>query len=201
MEKTSYKNGDFVVFSNGDLGIYQSYENGNTNIVNLHFWLSADRCYCSPSTVVDESNIVNMANKEQIDVLLNAVTEAGYEWDGEELTLVRKHNPLFKVGDKIIKKDSRGGLVHEITDIGDDYYILKRGNILPFDNQSNYTLVYKHTNHEFKPFQKVLYKHHGKWHCDFVDQYISDVLHLIHYGSVDHNNVVPYEGNEKLLEN
>lgn len=139
------KDGDVLEFGDHGrlvVGIV-SYINKSTGKVDVYCLLEDNKFKPGVFYNLDTINPYP-ATKEQRDVLMEAMNDAGYEWDVEkkELKLVK---PKFKVGDKIVNTlmkymgaDRTTGTISEITD---DKYIFSDGSYICIGNQGSWELV------------------------------------------------------------
>ena len=85
------------------------------------------------------------ATKEQRDILMKAMNDAGYKWDAEKKELKKLVEPKFKVGDKIVdifmKYMDTPGTQFIISQITDDKYIFTDGSYILISSQDSWELV------------------------------------------------------------
>lgn len=129
--------------------------------------------------------------------------------------LVKDITPIFKIGDKIKKKDGSDYRLRTIESINYNFYIIKTPDWfdncyitdkLPFNCQDEYELIHsnKFDINTLKPFESrvlVRDKNTDKWRSNFWGFY--DIDHAMNYPYECCGNsyvqCIPYEGNEHLL--
>lgn len=151
--------------------------------------------------------IVNcrLATEEEKQILFQAIKDNGYKWNAETKTLTKLIEPKFKVGDKIVKKNSVCVPVL-ITKVSDEFYYSNTESsvgVLSISEQDEYELVSdKFDITTLKPFDKVLVRgcdvYH--WSCDLFSFYHADA-EVDKFGTISGywKQCVPYAGNEHLL--
>ena len=84
----------------------------------------------------------HLATNKQRNLLFQKMKEAGYKWNPQTKTLVKIIEPIFKVGDKIIR--IKTGDIYEIIKIIPNYYIAKYlGSeiMISFNDHDEYGLI------------------------------------------------------------
>lgn len=165
-------------------------------------------CFHSEETyLTDEAYHPRFATEEEKKKLFGAIKANGYKWNPETKTLEKLIEPKFKVGDKIIKRDS---IVNSwiVSSVSSEYYGLKSPNgiegigVLPVSEQDEYELVpNKFDVINFEPFMKVLVRSDNSdvWECDFFSLYNPKCSNRFHCIGAWYNICIPYIGNEHLL--
>ena len=129
------------------------------------------------------------AIKEQRDILMKAMNDAGYKWNTRTKTLEKLVEPKFKVGDKIVNLPMKymGGSWTQgtISKITDDKYIFTDGSYTSISSQDSWELVYdkkpKFDPKTLKPFDKVLVRD---------DESLTWKTNMFSY--IDNNKKYPY---------
>lgn len=152
--------------------------------------------------------VQRLATEEEKEKLLKAIEDKGYKWNSENKTLeksIEKPKPKFKVGDKIIKKNSVCVPIL-ITKVSDDFYYSNTESsvgILSISEQDNYELVPdKFDINSLIPFEsRVLVRDndYGEWRGAFWGHLRQEAD--IKYDTLRgvYRQCIPYEGNEHLL--
>lgn len=145
-----------------------------------------------------------LATEKEKEKLFQAIKDNGFHWNTDTKTLEKL--PIFKVGDKIVKKNGIEVPIL-ITGVGDKYYWFTTENsteVLPIAEQDDWELVTnKFDINTLKPFEsKVLVRN-----CDsaywkpaifgFIERDKNDPFYVV--GGNFFNKCIPYEGNEHLL--
>ena len=129
------------------------------------------------------------AIKEQRDILMKAMNDAGYKWNTRTKTLEKMVEPKFKVGDKIVNLPMKymGGSWTQgtISKITDDKFIFTDGSYTSISSQDSWELVYdkkpKFDPKTLKPFDKVLVRD---------DESLTWKTNMFSY--IDNNKKYPY---------
>jgi hypothetical protein len=140
------KDGDVLSSIRGCPFIYDKYRNQRNNL--LYYYAGIDgngdfvmKCPKKMLYHFGPSTDAVPATKEQRDLLLAKMREAGYLWDAEKKELRKIFEPQFKVGDDI----KTGNTIDTIAEI--DYatrsYLCKSGRTIWFENQDLWHLVPK----------------------------------------------------------
>ena len=159
---------------------------------------------------------VSFASEKEKTKLFNAIEEHRYKWNAETKTLEnliepkliepKLIEPKFKVGDRIVKKNS---LTKSLVIIGvsSEYYELCNTSVsivvLPITEQDDWELVPKRFDiTALKPFDKVLVRNRdtNKWTISLFSH--SNGLGIYKYSCINDSGYVlciPYEGNEHLM--
>ena len=99
---------------------------------------------------VEDSKDFHPATKEQRDILMKAMADAGYAFDFKKLELKKIVVPIFNIGDTIIEKDLDECGYGTIKDIKNGQYIFTDGSGINIDEQEEWQLKTS-TNIERKP--------------------------------------------------
>lgn len=147
-----------------------------------------------------------LATEEEKQKLFQAIKDNGYRWDEETKTLVKFiEKPKFKVGDKIVKKNSAYAPIL-ITKISDGFYYSNTESsvgVVSISVQDEYELVPdKFDISTLIPFEsRVLIRDYEEnmwipafWGC-ILDR--KQMRYLTTRGA--YHFCIPYEGNEHLL--
>ena len=181
--------------------------NEDPNLIKKYVNLSETYFYTDKSPICNINAVkeIRLATEEEKTKLFDAIKANGYKWNSETKTLEKFFEPKFKVGDKVVKKDTNEDVVL-ITDIADNYYTVetKYGMevAISISIQNEYELVpNKFDITTLKPFDKVLVRDTNtqKWTADVFSFF--DKTHVYPYVCVGHytNQCIPYFGNEHLL--
>lgn len=140
-----FKDGDVLVHTQNGRFIMSIYKsNENEKLINTHaiFWDREEGLSVGIQICCYTDN-VRFATKEEKAKLFQAIKENGYKWNEETKTLEKLVEPKFKVGDKIVKKNSISAPV-EITSVGDEFYYSYTPNsvgVLHIKDQDDWELV------------------------------------------------------------
>lgn len=138
-----FKDGDVLVHTQNGRFIMSIYKsNENEKLINTHviFWDREEGLSVGMQICCYTDN-VRFATKEEKAKLFKAIKDNGYKWNPETKTLDKL--PKFKVGDKIVKKNS-GCVPFVIMGVSDDYYYSNTESsveVLPIAEQDNWELV------------------------------------------------------------
>lgn len=147
-----------------------------------------------------------LATEEEKQKLFKAIKDNGYRWDEETKTLVKLiEKPKFKVGDKIVKKNSACAPMLITTVSNEFYYSNTESSVgaLAISEQDNYELVPdKFDINTLTPFEsRVLIRDYEEnmwvpafWGCILDGK---QMRYLTTRGA--YHFCIPYEGNEHLL--
>lgn len=147
-----------------------------------------------------------LATEEEKQKLFDTINANGYRWNQETKTLEKLIKPKFKVGDKIIKKNSIYAPML-ITQVGDEFYysnIDSSVGILPISKQDEYELIpNKFDINTLVPFEsRVLVRDYsyGPWKVSLWGCLVDSSWGFI-YDTIrgSYMQCIPYEGNEHLL--
>ena len=150
-------------------------------------------------------NDFTYATEEEKEKLFKAIKENGYKWNNETKTLEKLIEPKFKVGDKIVKRNSITN-PWIVNSVSSEYYGLKLHKdseaigVLTVSEQDDYELVPdKFEISSLKPFDKVLTRANDDdtWVCNLYSHRMKD-YHVILNAELA-VQCIPYEGNELLL--
>ena len=178
------------------------------------------QCYCAinifEELVLNSDNWTpikgcRLATEEEKQKLFQAIKDNGYKWDTKTKTLEKLIEPVFKVGNRITKRDSiENSWV--VSSVSSEYYGLQlpKGSegigTLPIIDQDKYELIpNKFDITTLKPFDKVLVrdKSNEVWTANFYSHYdATSDKPFICVGWSEMNEYrycIPYEGNEHLL--
>ena len=197
--------GDIVVCTNKSCtftAIFKSMRDGSSFYRYGVMYDNKFRCLDSCWSGFNDS--CRLATEEEKTKLFDAIKANGYKWNAETKTLEKLVEPKFKVGDKVVKKDTNEDVVL-ITDIADNYYIVetKYGMevTISISIQNDYELVPdKFDITTLKPFDKVLVRSDNSdvWECDFFSSYNPNCSNKFHCIGAWYNKCIPYIGNEHL---
>lgn len=192
-----FKDGDILKSGNGSIFIYKKSD------------VDGFGCYCGFDTVgvfvvssgrCWTSYVTGFATEEEKQKLFDAIKENGYKWNAETKTLEKLIEPIFKVGDKIC----RNGIIFEISQINKECYTCHTDESLvtiDFKHQDKYELVpSKFDISTLKPFEsRVLARidNYNLWKPTIFGFWDEDGAYMV--GGSFWRQVIPYEGNEKLL--
>ena len=174
--------------------------------------------YCSINTIGEFSSTgmkshslvgLNLASKEEMQKLFDAIKANGYKWNAETKTLEKLFVPKFKVGDKIRHK-THIRQENAVTEIKDTHYILDDELALPFTSQDEYELVpNKFDITTLKAFEsKVLVRDgndddYDTWLPAIFGTIVSKINDndspFVVVGGIFYEKCIPYESNEHLL--
>ena len=200
-----FEDGDIVAFDAHHLQIFifkDKKENNTLSDCYLMLDVEDDELYLEDGMYY----VTRFATEEEKKKLFQAIKNNGYNWNAETKTLEKLIEPKFKVGDKIIKRDS---IVNSwiVSSVSSEYYGLKTRNnseciaIMSIAEQDEYDLVpdkFDATN--FEPFMKVLVRSDNSdvWECDFFSSYNPKCSNRFHCIGAWYNICIPYIGNEHL---
>lgn len=208
-----FKNGDII--SNGDyVAIF--YKIGtpcgciSNSVVYYHCYYTQKYCIFKKELDFGIGIFTEFkyATEEERQKLFNAIKANGYEWNSETKTLKKLVVPKFKVGDRIVKKNSVCVPIL-ITNVSDEFYYSNTGSsvgVLSISEQDEYTLLpllpNKFDINTLKPFDKVLVRDCNShvWNIQFFEKYKSGKFPFICMGYNKYKECIPYEGNEHLLD-
>ena len=202
-----FKDGDIVISDKGD----------------IHLLRTKDSSYCAyrksrgkfpafDSTPTIRVKVVRLATEEEKQKLFDAIKSNGYEWKEETKTLEKLVGPKFKVGDRIVKRNSiTTSLI--VSSVSSEYYGLKLSEgvegigVLPVSEQDDYEFVpNKFDITTLVPFEsKVLVrdKNNDKWIGQFFSHYDngSDRPYVCIgiEGLCEYKKCIPFKNNEYLL--
>jgi hypothetical protein len=201
------KDGDVLSSIRGCPFIYDKYRNQRNNL--LYYYAGIDgngdfvmKCPKKMLYHFGPSTDAVPATKEQRDLLLAKMREAGYLWDAEKKELRKIFEPQFKVGDDI----KTGNTIDTIAEI--DYatrsYLCKSGRTIWFENQDLWHLAPKphYDISNFHAGMPVLVRADNACRWDYsVFSRITgneDWKFAVCNG-VSFTQCIPFEGNETLL--
>jgi hypothetical protein len=147
-----------------------------------------------------------LATEEEKAKLFKAIKDNGYKWNEESKTLEKLIEPKFKVGDRIVKKNSVCVPIL-ITNVSDEFYYsntVSSVGILSISEQDEYELVLnKFDINTLVPFEsKVLVRNANNkvWRPTIFGCYMKDKYEPFYVlGGTGWKQCIPYEGNEHLL--
>ena len=166
-----------------------------------HYYMLHDSFHSETAYLTDNKYPIRFASEEEKAQLFQAIKDNGYKWNAE--TKILEKLLKFKVGDKIIPKDSinKSRVINAILD---NEYNLFGGGKIPFSDQDNYELVPNNFDiTTLVPFEsRVLVRDNikEKWHPGIWGYYDSDCQDYPYklIGDIS-RYCIPYEGNEHLL--
>ena len=202
--------GDIVVCTNKSCtftAIFKSMRDGSSFYRYGVMYDNKFRCLVNDWSDFNDS--CRLATEEEKQKLFQTIKNNGYKWNPETKTLEKAIQPKFKVGDKVVKKDTNEDVVL-ITDIADNYYIVetKYGMeaTISISIQNDYELVpSKFDINTLKPFDKVLVrdKCSDVWTANFYSHYdATSDRPFVCVGWSEMNEYrycIPYEANKELL--
>lgn len=224
------ENGKCVIFPKGKTtweGFHRPFKDGDvfSAIISGKLWYGIykkefDRvlyCYVSYSTVTksiyQQSNVcainsiseMHFATEEEKEKLFKAIKDNGYRWNPESKTLEKLVEPIFKAGDRVMKKCGASVPVL-ITRVGKDFYYSHKESftgVFSIAEQDDWELVPdKFDITTLVPFEsRVLVRAaNRKWVTAFYSHYDKESsLHYCVVGGLWYEQCIPYEGNEHLL--
>ena len=159
-----------IVFYNDTVAIFKEWGDDTlfrthcvfyTNVSNKIYSIEIDR----PLFGKYIRKHIRFATEDEKRMLFDAIKVNGYKWNEETKTLEKLIEPKFKVGDKIIKRDS---IVNSwiISSVSSEYYGLKLPNgsegigVLSIAEQDDYELV-PDIKPKFKVGDKIVKKNIG----------------------------------------
>ena len=205
-----FKDGDilsyqFPWFKNRSVYIYRYHPTMNTS---YYVALSGDLDFSiSPGegcALYGNNDTARLATEEEKEKLFQAIKEHRYKWNPETKTLDKL--PKFKVGDRIVRKNSVCVPIL-ITNVSDEFYYSNTGSsvgVLSISEQDEYVLVPDEFNiTTLVPFEsRVLVRNYNKdaWRVSFWGCLI-DNEHGFKYDTIrgSYKQCIPYEGNEHLI--
>lgn len=211
-----FKDGDVLycnVNDNGDNDDYYKYVFILKEIIEdrviAHCFINVDRFIPTETFLVDNIYPIRLASEEEKQKLFKVIKDEGYRWNEETKTLEKLIVPKFKIGDKIVKRNSISNS-WIISSVSSEYYVLKLLNgsegigVLTVSEQDDWELVpNKFDITTLKPFDKVLVrnKDNKPWLCDFFGFISKDYQDITTFVCVGHyaKQCIPYGGNEHLL--
>lgn len=146
-----------------------------------------------------------LATEEEKQQLFDTINANGYRWNVENKTLEKLIKPKFKVGDKIVKKNSACAPMLITTVSNEFYYSNTESSVgaLAISEQDNYELVPdKFDINTLTPFEsRVLIRDYEEnmWVPAFWGSILDrkQMRYLTTRGA--YHFCIPYEGNEHLL--
>lgn len=198
------KEGDVLAIDNDTIVIFKDLYNSTTFHSYCH--IEDSRFDFNKDELPDWWNGEGFkpATKEQSDILFQKMREAGYKWNTETKTLEMLVEPKFKVGDRIIPKNSinKSRIINAILD--NEYNLFGGGKVL-FSDQNNWELSPdKFDITTLVPFEsRVLIRDNvkDKWYPGIWGYYdnAKDSTYPYKIIGVIARYCIPYEGNEHLL--
>lgn len=219
-------------FKDGDVLYIDCNDYGNTNKRYQYIFILKEiikgkiYCYC----YIDKANVFKrfeicfladqpyyprLATEEEKQKLFNAIKENGYKWNPETKILEKLIEPKFKVGDKIVNRNSirfPGRNSWIVISINSKFYEIKLSEgigsigVIPISEQDDYELLpNKFDITTLKPFDKVLVRCSSleNWHIQLFEKYNRELgakYPFICLCNNKYSQCVPYEGNEYLLD-
>ena len=201
-----FKNGDVLVGKAGKPFIYNYIDGENVftycGIDSLGSFWEASNNWTSVKSL-------RFAAEEEKQQLFNAIKSNGYKWNAETKTLEKLIEPKFKVGDRIVKRNSiNNSLI--VSSVSSEYYglILHKGSdsigVLLISEQDDWELVpNKFDISTLKPFDKVLVRYGSlsEWDTGIFSRTVKSNNKLYFIVNTQYwEQCIPYEGNEHLLD-
>ena len=129
-----------------NIDFYCDYDFYETDVPGDRFSVNNGQHYGN----VEDSKDFHPATKEQRDILMKAMADAGYAFDFKKLELKKIVVPIFNIGDTIVEKDLDECSYGTIKDIKNGQYIFTDGSSINIDEQEEWQLKTS-TNIERKP--------------------------------------------------
>lgn len=203
-----FKAGDVLVSEYGNIVLLSHID--SENLIHYHCIIPAYgsfRIEENTSIGVGRYYECVLANEQQRQRMYDKIKCSGYKYNQITNTLEKLNKPIFKVGDRIVKKNSVRVPVL-ITNVSDDFYYSNTESsvgVLSISEQDDWELVpNKFDINTLIPFEsKVLCRDNNteKWKSNFWGFY--DNAHVMNYPfeccGTSYGQCIPYEGNEHLL--
>lgn len=175
-EKFPFKDGDILTYTGNYTTIFIYRIKENEPNFSTSFYVG---CNDAPThnffiynkytlIALNENCDVRLATPKEKQQLFDAIKEHGYKWNSETKTLEKLVEPKFKVGDRIIKRDS---IVNSwiVSSVSSEYYGLQLPSsdgigVLPIVEQDDYELV-SDIEPKFKKGDKIKHKVNTEWVC------------------------------------
>ena len=196
-----FKDGDIIVGKDSNcsyIAIFESFKNNED--FNYHVILTNFGSF-KITGVANNANL-RFATEEEKQKLFDALKENGYYWDKRIKTVKALIiSPKFKVGDRIIHKDS--GIYCTLGEYseGISAYRTSIGLMIKYKDLEQWELLpNKFDIGTLKPFDKVLVRHNTneKWDIDLFSCIDNGKMFRTITGT--YVQCIPYEGNEHLLD-
>lgn len=196
-----FKDGDIVaatIYIGGTwIGIFKQFE---ASTFEVYCSLTADEKFINTYTGRHILEGTHLATKEEKEKLFKAIKDNGYRWNAEKKCLEKLIEPKFKVGDRIQYKGSHHKIIHIITGLEADRYILDGDSYIKLDDEDNYSLL-KFDINSLNPFDKVLVRDsNDKWRIEFFEKFNATNNYPFCCMMNAYRECVPYKGNEHLLD-
>ena len=200
-----FKNGDILTNERGSICIYKGTMYYNQNLADFYCgYRVSDHAFIFKKFKDEHFGDVNkmrIASEIEKQHFFQILLDNGYQWNSETKTLEKLLK--FKVGDRIIPKDSKdkSRVINAILDNG---YNLFGGGKIAFSDQDNWELIPDKFNiSTLVPFEsKVLVRDsvYDEWKASFWG-HLTNNCHDFKYDTTRGNYIqcIPYEGNEHLL--
>lgn len=138
-----FKEGDVVVSVFDDIHLLRT-EDSSYCAYRVH-WTELSKL---DNTITTGVKVARLATEEEKQKLFDAIKAKGYKWNKKTKTLEKLVEPKFKVGDRIIKRDSIANS-WIVSSVSSEYYGLKLPSpnggegigVLPISEQDEYELV------------------------------------------------------------
>lgn len=207
--KRPFKDGDIIADNHKNIAIYKGKMWYNCNLTDYYCgYRNYDSMFLIKQQKDGHFGVIeefHFATEEEKQKLFRAIKDNGYKWNDETKKLEKLHEPKFKVGDRIVKKN---GICVPIliTGIGDEVYYSNTENsvgVFSIKEQDEWELVRDKFNiNTLKPYDRVLVRFGSGdiWRINLLERYdeTSDNPFLC-IGYQRFNQCIPYEGNEHLL--
>ena len=198
-----FKDGDIIYFITENDNEYISILQNTTDFyveTYADFTIVTSECSLGTSFYVDKIKHQRLATEEEREKLFQAIKDNGYKWNAETKTIEKL--PKFKVGDKIIHKES--GLYCYLEEYAEGLkaYHTSIGLALTCKDLEQWELApNKFDITTLKPFDKVLVRNFntGIWFNQFYMLYDGNEEYPFTCTYNCWKQCVPYEGNEHLL--
>ena len=172
-----FKDGDILTYTSNYTSIFIYRNKENESNYSTSFYVGCSDApthnfliYNKYTLIALNGNCdVRLATEEEKQKLFKAIKDNGYKWNEETKTLEKLIEPKFKVGDRIIKRDS---IVNSwiVSSVSSEYYGLQlpKGSdgigVLPIVEQDDYELL-SDIEPKFKKGDKIKHKVNTEWVC------------------------------------
>lgn len=200
-----FKEGDIAISDKGDIHLLRT-EDSSYCAYRKYAWRST---YEFDSTITTSVKVVRLATEEEKAKLFQAIKENGYKWNKETKTLDKLVEPIFKVGNKIRRKNVDYTYIVTIAQFDDNYYdyVNEDGQcgVIPISKQNKWELVPdKFDVINFKPFMKVLVRDNNNevWFANLFSNLVKNSdkpFVCIGWSALnEYTQCIPFVGNEHL---
>lgn len=191
-----FKDGDIVTSPLGNIAII-------SNTIDNKLYNTYCGFYEHKNLITNNIKVYveRLATEEEKQKLFDAIKVNGYKWNSNNKTLEKLIKPIFKVGDRIRRKNNPT-IIKIIGHISSDSYALYDGRLLYFKEQDEWELVpNKFDISKLQPFDKVLVRNtnNEKWCGKFYMYYNKNEDYPFECTYNCWKYCIPYKGNEYLL--